>query len=155
MSQTLFATVTTLANAGKVRRETRNGRDVYIVPSYTLPDDIVMNGIKYPAKEIAKSYNTLDRTPAPLGHPIIDGDLVSASDPEAQNLFGIGAFNANVRQDEGRIYLEKIIDVEIANATARGRRVVNALAEGQPIHTSTGLIGTLTNEGDQKVIRDI
>ena len=46
--------VRSLANVKAVRKEKRNGRDVVIVPSATLPDDVVMNGIRYPAEEIEK-----------------------------------------------------------------------------------------------------
>ena len=38
-----------------------------IVPSATLPDNIIMNGIKYPSEEIEKGYKSLNRSPAPLG----------------------------------------------------------------------------------------
>src|SRR5690606_39194565 len=61
--------VRSVANTAAIRREKRNGRDVIIVPSATLPDNVVMNGILYPAEEIAKSFKGLERTPAPLGHP--------------------------------------------------------------------------------------
>jgi len=67
--------------AGAIRREKLNGRDVIIVPSATLPDGIVMNDILYPAEEIERSYKGLERTPAPLGHPTINGKFVSARDP--------------------------------------------------------------------------
>src|SRR6478752_9396908 len=91
--------VRTLANVNAVRKEKRNGRDLVIVPSATLPDNIIMNGIKYPAEEIAKSYQTLNRSPAPLGHPLVNGKFVSARDPEGLNIGYIGAWNENVRQD--------------------------------------------------------
>lgn len=41
--RTVRVNIRTLANAGAIRREKRNGRDVVIVPSATLPDNIVMN----------------------------------------------------------------------------------------------------------------
>ena len=36
-----------LANTAAIRREKRNGRDVIVVPSATMPDDVIMNGIRY------------------------------------------------------------------------------------------------------------
>ena len=66
------------ANVGKIRRETRDGREKIIVPSATLPDDVVMNGITYPAAEIEASYKTLEGTPAPLGHPTLGGKFCAA-----------------------------------------------------------------------------
>lgn len=106
--------IRTLANTAAIRREKRNGRDVIIVPSATMPDDVVMNDILYPAAEIAKSFKSLERTPAPLGHPTINGAFVSARDPESINLGWIGAWNENVRQEDGRVLLDKVIDVEVA-----------------------------------------
>ncbi len=126
--------------AGKVRREKLNGRDVVIVPSATMPDDIVMNEIAYPADEIEKSFASLDRTPAPLGHPLVNGRFVSARDPEGINIGWIGAFNTNVRRENGRVLIDKVIDVERANQTEGGKRVLNAIEKGEPIHTSTGLL---------------
>ncbi|WP_422366402.1 hypothetical protein [Pelagibius sp.] len=129
--------------AGKVRREKMNGREVIIVPSATMPDDVVMNDILYPAKEIEASFASLDRTPAPLGHPTINGKFVSARDPEGINIGWVGAFNTNVRREKGRILLDKVIDVERANQSEEGRRVLNAIEKGDPIHTSTGLLTEL------------
>lgn len=126
-----------------IRRERRNGRDVIIVPSATLPDNIVMNGILYPAEEIEKSFATLERTLAPLGHPVVNGKLVSANDPEALNAHYFGAWNENVRRKDGRVFIDKVIDVEVANSNERGKRVIAAIESGKPIHTSTGLLTEL------------
>lgn len=135
--------VTTTVNNSKIRRETRNGRDVIVVPSYTLPDNVIMNGVRYPAEEIEKSYKSLDRTQAPFGHPLINGKWASASDPEAINNHYIGAWNENPRQENGRVLLDKVIDVEVANRTEKGRSVIEAVDKGEPIHTSTGLVAAL------------
>lgn len=151
--------IRTIANTAAIRKEKRNGRDVIIVPSATLPDDVVMNDILYPAAEIAKSFKTLERTPAPLGHPTINGAFVSARDPEGINLGWIGAWNENVRQKDGRVFLDKVIDVERAKESEGGRRVLNAIEKGEPVHTSTGLLGLLdAANGDvpyKHIIRDM
>src|SRR5690606_36716918 len=52
----------------------------------------------------------------------------------------IGAYNANVRIENNRVLLDKIIDVEVAERTEGGRRVIDAINAGEPIHTSTGLV---------------
>lgn len=132
--------VRTLANMDQIKRETRNGRAVIVVPSATLPDGIVMNGIKYEAEEIAKSYHTLNRSPAPAGHPMIGNAFVSARDPEGINATWIGAWNEGVRRENGRVFLDKVIDVEVAGRSEAGRAVLNAIEQGEPIHTSTGLL---------------
>lgn len=152
MSKTVRVNVRAVANVAAVRKEKRNGRDVVIVPSATLPDDIVMNGslgpILYPADEIAKSFKGLERTPAPLGHPTINGKFVSASDPEGINIGHIGAWNENVRREKGRVFLDKVIDVEVANRSEGGKAVLAAIEAGGPIHTSTGLLCTLEAVND-------
>lgn len=135
--------ITTRVNSSKIRHEKRNGRDVVVVPSATLPDDVVMNGIRYPADEIEKSYSTLERTPAPFGHPTINGEFVSASDPEGINLGWIGAWNENVRRANGRVFLDKVIDVSVAKSSVNGKRVLEAIDKNEPIHTSTGLLANL------------
>lgn len=132
--------VRSVANVKAVRKEKRNGRDVLIVPSATLPDDVVMNGIRYPAAEIAKSFAGLNRTPAPLGHPTVNGQFVSASDPEGINVGYIGAWNENARQVKGRVLLDKVIDIEVASRTEGGKAVLAAINAGDPVHTSTGLL---------------
>lgn len=127
-------------NKAKVSREKRDGRDVIVVPSYTMPDNVVMNGILYPAEEIAKSYKTLEGTPAPLGHPTVNGIFVSAKSPLGLNIGYFGAWNAKVERDNGRVFIEKVIDVKRANESEMGRRVLAAIDKGDPIHTSTGLL---------------
>ena len=140
---TVRVNIRSVMNAAKVRKVKRNGRDLLIVPSATLPDDVVMNGVKYPAAEIEASFKTLERTPAPLGHPIINGKFVSARDPEGINVGYIGAWNENVRREGGRVLLDKVIDVEVANRSEGGKAVLAAINAGGPVHTSTGLIAKL------------
>lgn len=136
--------IRSVANAAKVRKETRHGRQVIIVPSATLPDNVIMNGILYPAEEIEKSFMGLERTPAPLGHPVVNGKLVSARDPLGINVGYIGAHNENVRRESGRVLMDKVIDVEVANRSAGGKAVLAAIEAGGPIHTSTCLLAKLS-----------
>jgi len=135
--------IRTAVNSATIRKEKRGGRDVIVVPSATMPDGVQMNGIVYPAEAIEASYKTLDRTPAPLGHPMVNGQFVSASDPEGLARGWIGAWNENVRREGGRVLLDKVIDVAVANQLEGGRRVIEAINAGKPIHTSTGLLCNL------------
>lgn len=129
-----------LVNNAEIRRDVmHNGRRHIVLPSYTLPDGVVMNGGLYPKEEIDAAYNSLEGTLAPLGHPQIDGKYVSASTPEAINAYHVGAFNRNVERRGNRVYAEKWLDVETAEATPGGRELLEAINAGQPIHTSTGI----------------
>ncbi|MCZ0964312.1 hypothetical protein [Paracoccus benzoatiresistens] len=150
--------VRSIANAAAVKEVVRNGRTLKIVPSATLPDDVVMNGILYPATEIEASFASLERTPAPLGHPTVNGKFVSATDPEGINIGYIGAWNENVRREGGRVLLDKVIDVEVANRSEGGKAVLSAIEAGGPIHTSTGLLANIENtkgEGYERIARGI
>lgn len=143
MSKEIRVNVRTLVNASKIRHEKRDGRDVIIVPSATLPDNVVMNGIRYPADVIASSFHTLEGTPAPLGHPKVNGKFVSARDPQGMVRTFVGAWNENVRRENGRVLLDKVIDVEFAGQSEGGKAVLNAIEKQEPISTSTGLLATV------------
>lgn len=129
--------VSTQVNNKLIREEVVNGRTFIVVPSKTLPDNVVMNGGLYSAKEIAKSFKTLEGTPAPLGHPEYDGEYISANDARAY-LFNIGGFNKNVERKDGIVHVEKWIDKEHAQRMAP--ELIDAINHGDPIHTSTGIL---------------
>lgn len=139
MTKRVRVNVKTQINTSGIRREKRDGRDYIIVPSATMPDDIVMNRVRYPAAEIEKAFGSLENTPAPLGHPTIEGAFVSAKDPEGLARGWVGAWNRNVRRENGRVWVDKVIDVATASQLEGGKAVLSALEKGEPIHTSTGL----------------
>ena len=128
----------TAVDNSKIRRETVDGREYVIVPSATLAPNSVMNGVLYPAEETARTYTQLDGKLAPLGHPKdASGKWISAGDPVAIHANHVGAFNRNVRLGEdGRVHVEKWIDVLFANATPRGPELLKAIEDEKPIHTS-------------------
>ncbi len=129
----------TVNNAQIRRGVMHNGRPHTVIPSYTLPDDVIMNGLLYPHAEIEKSYKGLEGKLAPLGHPTLDGTYVPANTAEAINAHHIGAFNRNVERRGERVFLEKWVDEEYAANTEGGRKLLEALDKGEPIHTSTGI----------------
>lgn len=135
--------VSTKVNASKIRRETKSGSEYIILPSATLPDNVVMNGIKYPADEIETSYQSLNGALAPVEHPMVDGNYVSATNSEAIMNYFVGADNRNVTRSNGRVYLEKWVNVQEANKSDKGKRLLDAIRSmektGEPIHTSTGI----------------
>lgn len=154
MTKLTRVNITRVLNTKAAKKEKRGNRDVIIVPSATLPDDVIMNRIKYPKDEIKKSFKGLEKTPAPFNHPTVNGKFVSAKSPEGINQGWIGAWNENVRQENGRVFLDKVIDVEVANRSEDGKRVLEAIEKGKPIHTSTGLVGEIekTNAKDHDAI---
>ena len=133
-------------NRDAVKRMSIDGIEHVIVSSFTLPDDVVMNGGLYPADEIAKGFMSLERTLAPIEHPTdSQGNFISANDPVAIHNFHAGAFNVNVSRVNGRVHIEKFINVQEAMRTDRGKRLMDRIieletnAEARPIHTSVGV----------------
>lgn len=135
-----------LVRKDAVRRESVDGIEHVVVSSYTLPDDVVMNGILYPADEIERGYSSLERTLAPIEHPCDkQGNFLSARDPIAIHNFHAGAWNQNVVRENGRVHVEKWINVAEALKSERGRRLLDRIKElenskdPRPIHTSVGV----------------
>lgn len=137
--------VTTQVNSKQIRKVMHNEREHWVLPSYTLPANVVMNGGLYTNAEIDAHYQKLEGTLAPLGHPQVNGQFVSAFSPEGINANHVGAFNRNVEKVGNRIYVEKWVDVEFAQNSENGRELlerVEALERGDdvpPIHTSVAV----------------
>ncbi|WP_311271051.1 hypothetical protein [Sphingobium sp. WCS2017Hpa-17] len=104
--------------------------------------------IMYPADEIEKAYRALEGSPAPLGHPVVNGKFVLARSPEGLARSYVGAHNENVRRENGRVLLDKVIDVQVANQSQGGRDLLAAIDKQEPIHTSTGVMAMLEKAGD-------
>ncbi|HDL8095292.1 TPA: hypothetical protein ACPZOL_004354 [Yersinia enterocolitica] len=137
--------VTVQVNNASIRRETYNGRDHIVIPSYTLPANVIMNKEFYPESEISAHYQGLEGTLAPLGHPTVNGQHVSAFSPEGINIGHIGAFNRNVKKSGNRVFVEKWVDTDVANRTEGGRELLARVAQIErgedvpPIHTSVAV----------------
>lgn len=130
----------TAVNSAMIRTEIDEaGDEILVLPSFTLPDNVIMNGGLYPHDEIEKSYQGLAGTLAPMGHPVVNGQFVPASRPEALNRFHVGAWNAKVERRDNRIYVEKRVHVKTAQQSDKGRALLEAVNQGKPIHTSTGI----------------
>jgi hypothetical protein len=138
----------TQVNSKQIRRVQHNGREHIVLPSYTLPANVLMNGGLYTSEQIDKHYAALEGTLAPLGHPTVNGKFVSAFSPEGINLGHIGAWNRNVKKEGSRIYMEKWVDIEVAKLSEGGREFlqrVEAVESGEsadPICTSVAAFMT-------------
>ena len=146
MSQQLVYIQNKVDNA-KIRRTTNErGDEIIIIPSYTLPDNVIMNNLLYPADEIAKGFASLEGTLAPIGHPYNDkGEYISANEAEAIDYFYAGVVNKNVQRIKdakygNRVYVEKWVNVAVAERTEQGKRLLKAIEKGEPIHSSTGVL---------------
>lgn len=139
--------LTVVNSASNITTETIDGKPHIVVRGITpVVDDIVMNRKLYPAAEIEKAYNTLERNPMPLGHPKVDGKHVSARDVRAVNNYHVGAWFQNVTHSDGKVSGDMYVDRQYAESSEKGKRLVNRLDEmaaatnTDPIHISTGLL---------------
>jgi hypothetical protein len=159
VAEEIRVNVKTKVRNADIRYITHNNREHIVVPSYTLPDNVVMNGGIYLAEEIAKGFKSLEGTLAPVGHPTLNGKAVLANTPEAINAHHVGVWNKNVERQGNRVYVEKWIDVERAKESPLGQQLLSAIEAGSPIHTSTGLITkremAVNQAGYQWIARDM
>ncbi len=139
--------LTVVNSASNITTETIDGKPHIVVRGITpVVDDIVMNRKLYPAAEIEKAYNTLERNPMPLGHPKVDGKHVSARDVRAVNNYHVGAWLQNVSHKDGKVSGDMYVDRQYAESSDKGKRLINRLDEmvagsnSEPIHISTGLL---------------
>ncbi|MBH3004134.1 DUF2213 domain-containing protein [Serratia nevei] len=139
--------LTVVNSASNITTETIDGKPHIVVRGITpVVDDIVMNRKLYPAAEIAKAYNTLERKPMPLGHPKIDGKYVSAGDVRAVNNYHVGAWLQDVQHVDGKVNGDMYVDRRYAEGSEKGKQLINRLDEMiagtnlEPIHISTGLL---------------
>ncbi|MEZ3141789.1 DUF2213 domain-containing protein [Citrobacter braakii] len=139
--------LTVVNSASNITTETIDGKPHIVVRGITpVVDDIVMNRKLYPAAEIEKAYNTLERNPMPLGHPKVDGKHVSARDVRAVNEYHVGAWLQNVSHSDGKVTGDMYVNRQYAESSDKGKRLINRLDEmlagtnADPIHISTGLL---------------
>ncbi|WP_085841690.1 DUF2213 domain-containing protein [Enterobacter asburiae] len=139
--------LTVVNSASNITTETIDGKPHIVVRGITpVVDDIVMNRKLYPAAEIEKAYNTLERNPMPLGHPKVDGKHVSARDVRAVNEYHVGAWLQNVNHSDGKVTGDMYVNRQYAESSDKGKRLINRLDEmlagtsSDPIHISTGLL---------------
>ncbi|MDU7480390.1 MAG: DUF2213 domain-containing protein [Hafnia alvei] len=158
MSRICVNVLSVINSASNITTETINGKPHIVVRGVTpIVDDIVMNRKLYPAAEIEKAYNTLERNPMPLGHPKVDGKHVSARDVRAVNEYHVGAWLQNVSHKDGKVTGDMYVNRQYAESSDKGKRLINRLddmlsgANVDPIHISTGLLYSgITANGESK-----
>lgn len=158
MSRNCVNVLSVINSASNITTETINGKPHIVVRGVTpVVDDIVMNRKLYPAAEIEKAYNTLERNQMPLGHPKVDGKHVSARDVRAVNEFHVGAWLQNVSHKDGKVTGDMYVNRQYAESSDKGKRLINRLddmlsgANADPIHISTGLLYSgITANGESK-----
>jgi hypothetical protein len=134
--------------AGKVRRETLNGRSFLVAPMSLLPLNGVLHGSQgplfYPERETRNTYKAWDYMPLVVWHPTdSQGRHVSARDPGIIQNWGIG-FNRKTHingrmQSEGWFDEEKTKQVDNKLVKRGIDPIHHRLLKNLPIEISTGL----------------
>ncbi|HEM3779780.1 TPA: DUF2213 domain-containing protein [Escherichia coli] len=134
-------------NASNISTTTINGQEHYVIRgAVPIVDDIVMNGVLYPAEEINNSYQTMERKLMPTGHPMVNGKYVSANDPQAVNDYYAGAWAQNVSKANDKVVMDVYVNKAVADTKPDGKRLIQRLDDmisgnnADPIHVSTGLL---------------
>lgn len=137
----LLVNISTLVANSEIRTEVVEGIEFTVLPSKTLPPNIVMNEILYDADDVEATINTLDGSPVTISHPVIGGKFADAYLPLAQAKFGIlGAHNkVRGKAADGSWLIDKYIPTEQLANSANGKKLAEAIKSKQPIHTSTGV----------------
>ncbi|MCJ8293399.1 MAG: hypothetical protein MJK15_03250 [Colwellia sp.] len=125
--------------SGKFTRETIDGRSHLVTTMMPIRGDITMNNKFYPDKEVKNSFMQLNMLPAPNGHPSVNGIKVPAFHPVANNKHNIGGFLRNPRKKGKRVFVDFMLDEEIANNSEDGKETIRRIENGERIGVSTGL----------------
>lgn len=133
--------------SGKYHREVIDGRSHIVTIMMPIRGDTAMNKVNYPDKDVENSFMQLNMLPAPSGHPVVNGVNVLASHPVANNKQNIGGFLRNPRKKGKRVFVDFMLDEEIANNSADGKETIRRIEAGEKIGVSTGLgISQVTNK---------
>lgn len=144
----LYLPVMNLRQSGvtNARTDTLEGRTHYVLPVTMLVVGI-HNGsqgpIKYTADELKASARLWNGKPVVVYHPQLNGQGVSAADPEITSRYRIGAVY-NTRFDGKRLTAELWIDAERVEQV--DGRVADAVRLNQMMEVSTGLYSTPDGE---------
>lgn len=127
---------------GELRTAIFEQREHLVVPVVALVEGVIHPvNADFPelvlAEELEQVPQGWNGEPATWDHPNINGERVSANTPEVLELFRVGrVFNARVEQK--RLKLDAWIDVDLANASEQGRRLVERINAGDIIEVSVG-----------------
>lgn len=123
----------------KSREVVKAGRGFVVLDAVACVGDTAMNGILYPASVVANNSQDLVNKPAPLGHPMIDGQAVNASNFFIKGAYDIGAAVLNSTMSGDKNLAEIWIDKEVAERSDKGKKLLDMIANREPIGVSTGL----------------
>ena len=129
-----------------IRRESKNGLDFIVVPIIDLVEGVHAGSggaVMYPGAEIQRTAGDWNGVPLTIDHPEVDGNHVSALNPEVLTKWAVGTFE-NVRFENGKLVGEGWISLERVQEISP--KTLQLIQEGHPLEVSTGLFTTSDNQ---------
>lgn len=127
------------AKKAQTRYETLEGKQYLVVPCVMLTEGVHEGSagpLYYPAAELAKIPDVWNSKPVVVYHPELNGQGISACDPDVFKTRKIGML-FNTKWEDGKLKTECWIDEAKANEV--DERVMEAIQNGQMMEVSTGL----------------
>ncbi len=130
--------------SGAVRYDRMNGREYVVVPMVMIVEG-VLNGsagpVLYPAEELEKFPASWNHKPVVVYHPELNGQPLSACDPDILTVQGIGLImNSSWEKEDGKKgKLKAEAWLEQTRVEEVDERVAEAIKNNQTLELSTGL----------------
>ena len=153
--------VSNVDTEAKIKRETFDDVEHLVVPVIAA-QEMVMNGLFYPAAEFKDWVSTWNGVPVPVRHPQVNGVLVSAKSPRIHEQNNIGWFyNVEFTKDnklKGEIWLnldkvEKLKHMDIVEKFEKGEIVEVSTALFSNIEDKKGTFNGVPYDGIVRHIR--
>jgi len=133
--------------SGKFTRVVIDGRSHIVTRMMPIRGDTAMNRIMYPDNQVADSFMQLNLLQAPSKHPTVNGVNVLASHPVSNNKQNIGGWLSEPVKKGKRVFVNFMLDEEIANNSDDGKETIRRIEAGEKIGVSTGLsIASVVNQ---------
>lgn len=137
-----FLSVFNVAQELEVRREKLDGVEHLVLPLVALVEGVYQCANcdapnYYPAAEFAKNVGAWNGRPVTIGHPIRNGNFVSAGSPDVWQTERLGT-TFNARLDGRRLCVEAWVDkAAVERAGADAQAVMAAIEDGDQVEVST------------------
>jgi len=139
MIKNQFQAISINLEAAAVRHGQMEGRDFLVVPMVMLTEGVHAGSegpLYYSSEELAKIPAVWNHKPVVIHHPEMNGQAVSACDPDILTNRKVGVI-MNTTFEDGRLKAEAWL--EAGRLKKIDERVMTALEEGKMVEVSTGL----------------